>query len=101
MELLSSIWQIDKIISEELSNRKDNSYESELTRLLEKYREILKQYSQDGKRSIYQDEYIFKYMKKIIPRIKKLADLYLKGNIIDFNKVSIMRLLLLGSQQLL
>lgn len=40
MELLSSIWQIDKIISEELSNRKDNSYESELTRLLEKYREI-------------------------------------------------------------
>ncbi len=89
MELLSSIWQIDKIISEELSNRKDNSYESELTRLLEKYREILKQYSQDGKRSIYQDEYIFKYMKKIIPKIKKLADLYLKGNIIDFNKVSL------------
>ena len=89
MEKLNSIRQVDELLCNELVNApKETTYEKELCRLLEYYRNTLKDYSIDGKQSIYDDAHISKYIKLLIPSLKKLVASYSKGDIIKFNEVT-------------
>ena len=89
MQKLDSIWQIDLAITKQMAKRKYVSYSDELARLLEAYRDLLKEYSLHGTRSIYDEEDISKYVSKQIPKLKKIAKYYLKGDLVNLNKTSL------------
>ncbi|MBQ9637362.1 MAG: hypothetical protein IJV36_05650 [Prevotella sp.] len=88
MKILESIWQFDMVMSKAMAERGNAPYSKELTRLLELYRKLLNEYSLDGTRSLYEEEYIYKYVKKQIFKLKKLFEYYSNGKIGDFDAIS-------------
>lgn len=89
MKLLKSIEQVDELLCREFVNcPKGSNYTQELQRLLEYYRCILKEYSLDGKNSIYENVVISNYIKRLIPCLKKLVASYAKGDLIKFNELT-------------
>lgn len=102
MTKLTSIDQIDSIIVNEIkrlvkeqkeflktetSIKKMWSYSEILTHLLEVYRKLMKEYTLNQKQSIYQEKDINRYLKKLIPALKKIFKYYSEGKLIEAGKI--------------
>lgn len=101
MKKLESIHQIDRIIADEIRSiiqeqkeflkdevqkKKLLSFSDILTYLLERYRKILKEYTLRGKQSVYQEEDINRYIRKLIPALKNIFKYYSEGRLIEAGK---------------
>lgn len=98
MEQLKTIWQIDEIITQEIAeifeknialekeNKKTYSYSEILECLLDKYFELLKNFTYNNEESIFKTKDIIDRIRKYSKGIKKIFEYSSKGQLVEANK---------------
>ena len=91
MEMLNSMSQIDEMVIAEFANLPNGlSYLEKTTKLLDKYKDILRQFSlrDDNSISIYDEEDLKIVVDKYLKDIKKLIESYSRGKLIEGNRIT-------------